>query len=69
MSDYRSAKAEKLGQVYGGIEINCHVLGSNNWPISQNVKCVVPSLIKSIHDDFEAYYKHRNQGKAIKYCI
>ena len=69
MREYLKVKGDSLTEKYHGAEVNFHVLSSNSWPIQQNVNCVLPRLIGSIQDDFDTYYKNRNQGKCIKYCI
>lgn len=69
MREYLKVKGDTLSEKYSGAEVNFHVLSSNSWPIQQNVKSNLPHLIGRIQDDFDMYYKNRNQGKCIKYCI
>lgn len=70
MQEYKKVKGEdKLSEASGGIDLHFHVLSSNNWPISQSITCNIPKQIVGCHEMFENYYKSRNQGKMIKFCI
>lgn len=69
MREYLKVKGDSISEKYSGAEVNVHVLSANSWPIQQNVNCSLPHLISRIQDDFDTYYKNRNQGKCIRYCI
>ena len=67
MKEYMTVKGDLVRSQ--SIDVNFHVLGSNCWPIQQNVKCNIPKQLNSCQEEFEKYYKSRNQGKCIKFCI
>lgn len=71
MKEYRTIKGgeEALRLKNEGIEASFHILSQGSWPIRQEVKnAVMPSMIKSMEDEFKSYYTKRYQGKALEFC-
>lgn len=69
MKEYRAIKGDQLAKLSNGVDVHFHVLSSNCWPITQSINCTIPKVISSCHETFETYYKSRNQGKCIRYCV
>ncbi|CDW79762.1 cullin 4 [Stylonychia lemnae] len=70
MNEYKTVKGDKLISQHEGIETHFFVLSQASWPITQQEKNVVmPSVLNNIQQDFETYYKSRQQGKCLTWCI
>eukprot|EP00347_Sterkiella_histriomuscorum_P013206 403365600 len=70
MVEYKTVKGDKLLSSQEGIDSYFYVLSQASWPISvQETKVVLPKYLSDIQSEFETYYKSRQQGKCLTWCI
>ena len=56
-------KKQRSSEAIGGLTFECEILTNGNWPIDKRPTCSIPKPLKACIDDFEMFYKNKNQNR------